>query len=151
MNKYTVITEKKQYGKRLWLPQETKRDYSISTQYGYGLAQYGFNYHNMLRIPFGKVKYDRIDWYMNNLIKNKYVEMAFCCIEPDIDKQTGNIDPKSNHMHFAWKGKKMNRGMLANSMRAKRMYLRDTMAIYDSMSYFTKHIGKSLSYHNLYA
>jgi len=124
--------------------------FTMSQQYAHGLSEYGFNYHNILRIPYSKVKYDRVDWYINNLIKSKYVEMAFACVEPDINKQTGDIDPVSNHLHFAWKGKKMNRGMLANSMRAKRMYLRDTMPIYDSMSYFTKHIGKSLSYHNIY-
>ena len=148
--KNTVIKMNEQYGKGLWVSKDTKRDYSITSQYGYGLSQYGFNYHNVLRIPYGKVKFDRVDWWMNNLIKNKYVDMAFACIEPDIDKMNKQVDPESNHLHFAWKGKKMNRGMLANSMRAKRMFLRDTYAIYDSMSYFTKHIGKSLSYHNLY-
>ena len=39
-----------------------------------------------------------------------YVDiLAITCVELDINKQTGDIDPVSNHLHFAWKGNIMNK------------------------------------------
>ena len=92
----------------------------------------------------------QLDWYMQNLVKRSNIDFVWACIEPDIDKFTGAVDRSSNHVHFAYSGKHLSKNSLASYMRINRKYLRDTRSLTDSMSYFTKHIGKSLSYHNLY-
>ena len=55
--------------------------------YAQGLAQFGFNYHSIIR-PQYRINNKRLDWYMNNLVRSKKVEMVFACIEPDSDKYT---------------------------------------------------------------
>ena len=129
-------------------------------EYAQGLTSMGFNYHNLFRMyrdtGNNKIYPKQLDWFMNNLIKRVDIEYAWACIEPDIDKMTKAIDPKSNHVHFAWlnnKNKELNRSQLANSMRINRQRLLLTKPIetqLKAMDYFTKHIGKSLSYHNIY-
>ena len=118
-------------------------------QYAQGLSTMGFNYNNILRRDY-KMSYRQLDWHMNNLIKRDDIDVIFACIEPDICKLTRAIDNTSNHVHFAWKGRDMSRGLLANSMRIKRSYVWHTWMVDNGMSYFTKHLGKSLSYHNIY-
>ena len=86
---------------------------------------------------------------MNNLVKSKKVDVAFACIEPDIDKYTSKPSGY-NHIHFAYKGKRMTREEARRSIRCKDYFLRDIMPVYNGMDYFTKHLGKSLSYHNIY-
>ena len=134
--------------------------------YGNSLANMGFTHHNIIRfrrydpyiakgsivndISSDKLNFKQVDWYLNNLVKRSNIDFAWACIEPDIDKFTGAIDKSSNHVHFAYSGKHLSKNSLASYMRINRKYLRDTRSLTDSMSYFTKHIGKSLSYHNLY-
>lgn len=143
-------------------------------RYGKGLASMGFTHHNILRIgrkdkyisnvnkavkdeysifndlTSDKVNYKQVDWYMKNLVKRSNIDYVWACIEPDIDKYTGAVDRSSNHVHFAFSGKHLSKNSLSSYMRVNRVYLRDTQVITDSMGYFTKHMGKSLSYHNIY-
>ena len=134
--------------------------------YGNSLANMGFTHHNIIRfrrydkyraedsivndISSDKLNFKQVDWYLNNLVKRSAIDFAWACIEPDIDKFTRAVDRSSNHVHFAYSGKHLSKNSLASYMRINRKYLRDTRSLTDSMSYFTKHIGKSLSYHNLY-
>tara|TARA_B100001175_G_C19479286_1_gene626159 strand:- start:1312 stop:1701 length:390 start_codon:yes stop_codon:yes gene_type:complete len=120
----------------------------FSMSYAKGLAEYGFNYHSIIR-PEYKINYKRLDWYMNNLIRSKKVDVAFACIEPDIDKYT--CKPSGyNHIHFAYKGNRLTRAEASKLIRCKSYFLRDILPVYNGMNYFTKHVGKSLSYHNIY-
>ena len=120
----------------------------FSMSYAQGLAEYGFNFHSIIR-PQYKINYKRLDWYMNNLVHSKKVDVAFACIEPDIDKYT--FKPSGyNHIHFAYKGNRLTRGEASRLIRCKSYFLRDVMPVYNGMNYFSKHIGKSLSYHNIY-
>ena len=142
--------------------------------YGNSLASMGFTHHNIVRfrrydsnisninkavkdeysiyndLTSDKLNYKQVDWYMQNLVKRSNVGFVWACIEPDIDKETGYIHKHSNHVHFAYSGKYLSKNTLASYMRINREYLRDTKSLTDSMGYFTKHVGKSLSYHNLY-
>ena len=138
---------------------------TYSKQYAEGLASMQFDYHNILRTTSKvynevldiwethslKLSIGRLDYYMRNLVRTKGIEVAFACIEPDIDKYTGKVDPTSNNIQFAWRGKELSRGHLANMMKCKRMHIRDTWKMVDNHSYFVKHLGTSLSYHNIYA
>ena len=63
--------------------------------YAQGLAEYGFNFHSVIR-PQYKINYKRLDYYMNNLVKSKKVDVAFACIEPDIDKYTFKLFTRKN-------------------------------------------------------
>ena len=74
----------------------------------------------------------RIDYYMRNLVRHRDIKTVFVCIEPDIDEMTGKVDPTSNNVHFAWKGKELSRGHLANAMKSKRMYIRDNWKMVDN-------------------
>ena len=137
---------------------------TYSKQYAQGLEQIGFDFHNILRMSQRvynnyfeqwehhnfKSTIKRIDYYMRNLVRHRDIKTVFVCIEPDIDQMTGKVDPTSNNVHFAWKGKELSRGHLANAMKSKRMYLRDNWKMVDNHSYFTKHLGTNLSYHNIY-
>ena len=134
--------------------------------YGNSLTRMGFTHHNIIRfrrydpyiakgsivndISSDKMYSSQVDWYMQNLVRRSNIDLVWACVEPDIDKFTGAIDKSSNHVHFAYRGKHLSKNTLASYMRINRKYLRDTRSLTDSMGYFTKHIGKSLSYHNLY-
>ena len=135
----------------------------FSMSYAQGLAEYGFNFHSVIR-PQYKINYKRLDYYMNNLVKSKKVDIAFACIEPDIDKYTSRPSGY-NHIHFAYKGKRMTREEASRVIRCKKNYekfdkwnnkkivrpfLLDILPVYNGMGYFSKHLGKSLSYHNIY-
>ena len=80
-------------------------------EYGKALSTYGFNYHNVIRYRrdsgIDKVSKRQVDWYMNNLLKRPDVSMVWACVEPDYDKYTGQTY-NSNHVHFAYVGKKSN-------------------------------------------
>ena len=117
-------------------------------EYAKGLAELGFEYHSIIR-PHYKINYKRCDWYMQNLIKQRNVDIIFACTEPDIDKYT-NKPSGYNHIHFAWAGAKMHRKELVKKIRCKDIMLKEPMPIYNGMDYFSKHLGKSLSYHNYY-
>ena len=121
---------------------------TYSKEYAKGLAQYGFTYHNIIRTEH-RVNHNKVDWYLNNLLKARGIDMAFACIEPDIDEYTFNYSG-SNHIHFAWRGDYMNTVELSKRMRCRRAFIRDTHQLENSMSYFTKHLGTNLSYHNIY-
>ena len=110
--------------------------------YGKSLANMGFTHHNIVRfrrydkyisedsivndLTSDKLNYKQVDWYLNNLVKRSNIDFAWACIEPDIDKFTGEIDKSSNHVHFAYRGKYLSRNSLASYMRINRKYLRDT-------------------------
>ena len=146
-NLKTMKKQKKVYEYANGFAMSNYIEYNL--QYAKGLDSYGFNYTNIIRIDNNKISSKKIDFYMNNLIKRPDIDIIFACVEPDIDKLTSAIDPFTNHVHFAWKGKDLSRGVLANSMRAQRRFLRSNQTI-SGMAYFTKHLGKSLSYHNIY-
>ena len=94
-----------------------------SISYAQGLAQLGFDYHSIIR-PQYRINNKRLDWYMNNLVRSKKVDMVFACIEPDIDKYT--CKPSGyNHIHFAYKGNRMTRGEASRIIRCKDYFLRD--------------------------
>ena len=123
--------------------------------YGKSLAGMGFNYHNIIRINSeiisNKVYPKQLDYYMNNLARRGDIDIIWACIEPDIDKINNYVHKDSNNVHFAWKSSNtLSKHQLANYMKLNRVYLKDTRPIINHMSYFTKHIGKSLSYHNFY-
>ena len=131
--------------------------------YGRSLANMGFTHHNIIRyrrydsnisninkavkdeysiyndLSSDKLNFKQVDWYMQNLVKRGNIGFVWACIEPDIDKLTSAIDPSSNHIHFAYRGKHLSKNTLASYMRINRKYLRDTRSLTDSMSYFTKH------------
>ena len=150
---------------------ETKKYNSMlikdRVSYGNSLANMGFTHHNIIRfrrydkyrakdsivndLTSDKLNFKQVDWYLNNLVKRSTIDFAWACIEPDIDKFTGVIDKSSNHVHFAYRGKGYSKNSLAQYMRVNRKFLRDTRSLTDSMGYFTKHVGKSLSYHNFYS
>jgi hypothetical protein len=126
-------------------------------EYGNALSNMGFNYHNIIRYRSydsngkDKVYPNTLDRYMNKLIKRADISMAWACIEPDIDLQTGH-KWGTNHVHFAYVGnKRLSHWQLSKSMGINREFLRDTQPIVRGMGYFTKHMGKDLLYHNLYA
>ncbi len=124
-------------------------------QYGQSLYTMGFNYHNTIRFyrdsGNNKVYPLQLDYYMKNLSKRSDIEYLWACIEPDIDKLTSYIYKYSNNVHFAWKSSKtLTNHQLANYLRINRSYIGETREITNSMEYFSKHIGKSLSYHNFY-
>ena len=124
-------------------------------EYGKALSTYGFNYHNVIRYRrdsgIDRVSKRQVDWYMNNLLKRKDVSMVWACIEDDIDLHTGK-KWGTNHVHFAYAGNKsLSLWQLSKSMGINREFLRDTQPVVRGMGYFTKHMGKDLLYHNLYA
>ena len=113
--------------------------------YGNSLANMGFTHHNIIRFR----RYDSNISNVNKLVKDEY------SIYNDLSNDKLNfkqvaVDKSSNHVHFAFSGKRLSKNSLASYMRINRKYLRDTKSLTDSMGYFTKHVGKSLSYHNLY-
>lgn len=123
-------------------------------EYGKALSTYGFNYHNVIRYRrdsgIDKVSKRQVDWYMNNLLKRPDISMVWACVEPDYDKYTGQTY-SSNHVHFAYVGNKsLSNDQLSNYMRVNRYYLLNTEPVVNGMGYFTKHLGKDLSYHNIY-
>ena len=125
-------------------------------EYGNALSKMGFNYHNIIRYrsyePNGidKIYPKSLDRYMNNLLKRPDISMVWACVEPDYDKYTGQTY-SSNHVHFAYVGNKsLSNDQLSNYMRVNRYYLLNTEPVVNGMGYFTKHLGKDLSYHNIY-
>lgn len=121
--------------------------------YGKALSEMGFTYHNVIRYRrnngYDLINDKQLDWFMNNLVKNPEIDRVWACIEPDIDKATGYVY-KSNHVHFAYTGKELTNHQLSKWMRINRAYLLNSEPLEGSMSYFTKHLGKSLSHHNIY-
>jgi hypothetical protein len=64
-------------------------------------------------------------------------------------------DYHNNHLHFTWSSPiELTREQVANSMRTNIKYIRDVKPIInveDAIGYFTKRLGKSGSYHNIYS
>jgi len=128
-------------------------------EYGKALDSMGFNYHNIIRykryqhnqVSSEKISTKQLDWYMKNLLKRKEVSMAWACIEPDIDPYTKK-HLGSTHVHFAYNSiLDLSLLQLSKFMRINRVFLRESRPLDFSMGYFTKHTGKNLLYHNLYA
>ena len=129
-------------------------------EYGKALDSMGFNYHSIIRykrydidneVSSEKISRKQLDWYMNNLLKRKEVSMAWACIEPDIDPYTKK-HLGSTHVHFAYNSiLDLTLLQLSKFMRINRTFLRESHPLDFSMGYFTKHVGKNLLYHNLYA
>ena len=85
----------------------------------------------------------------------KKIEMVIISKYIQERMETYNINGKDRDIYhyertFNQTGRDMSRGLLANSMRIKRSYVWHTWKVDNCMSYFTKHLGKSLSYHNIY-
>jgi len=150
----------------------TKSTYvKMSQAYGDELMNMGFNHHSIFRFKYKdresqeqfsrgshtekvqqKTTSFQLDKMMNYLSKHRDIELIWACIEPDIDKVSRAIDRYSNHVHFAYKTKsEINKRLLAKYMCTHHVNVREPQPIRDSMKYFTKHIGKSLTYHNIYA
>ena len=126
-------------------------------EYGNALSNMGFNYHNIIRYRSydsngkDKVYPNTLDRYMNKLIKRADISMAWACIEPDIDPYTKK-HLGSTHVHFAYSSIiNLTLLQLSKFMRINRTFLRESHPLDFSMGYFTKHVGKNLLYHNLYA
>ena len=132
-----------------------------------GYSKMGFNWHSVLRFqqdPKDIIKsYDDntyqtkvynqkigskyVDRVMDNLVKRKVIEYAMAFVEQD--------DYLNNHLHFTWSSPiELTREQVANSMRTNIKYIRDVKPITDvneAVGYFTKRLGKTGSYHNIYS
>ena len=149
----------------------TKSNYVMMNQaYGNELMDMGFNQHSVFRFKYKdresqehynrgsytksvntKTTSNQLDKMIHHLLNYPDIELIWACIEPDIDKVTSAIDRYTNHVHFAYKTKdNINKNLLAKYMGTSPVNVRKPQLIKESMTYFTKHIGKSLSYHNLY-
>ena len=124
-------------------------------------ASMGFNWHSVLRfqqdpkdiLDYQTKVYNQkigsryVDRVMDNLVKRKVIDYAMAFVEQD--------DYHNNHLHFTWSSPiELTREQVANSMRTNIKYIRDVKPIInvdDAIGYFTKRLGKSGSYHNIYS
>ena len=130
-----------------------------------GYSKMGFNWHSVLRFQQEKdigYSYDDnsyqtkvymqkigsryVDRVMDNLVKCEAIDYAMAFVEQD--------DYHNNHMHFTWTCQgEVTRKQLANLMKTRAWYIRDVQPIInveDAVGYFTKRLGKTGSYHNIY-
>ena len=137
-----------------------------STELIKGYSKMGFNWHSVLRFQQEKdtgYSYDDnsyqtkvykqkigsryVDRVMDNLVKCEAIEYAMAFVEQD--------DYHNNHLHFTWSSPiELTREQVANSMRTNIKYIRDVKPIInvgDAVGYFTKRLGKTGSYHNIYS
>ena len=88
-----------------------------------------------------------VDRVMDNLVKCEAIKYAMAFVEQD--------DYHNNHMHFTWTCQaEVTRKQLANLMKTRAWYIRDVQPITDvkdAIGYFTKRLGKTGSYHNIYS
>ena len=88
-----------------------------------------------------------VDRVMDNLVKCEAIKYAMAFVEQD--------DYHNNHMHFTWTcPAEVTRKQLANLMKTRAWYIRDVQPITDvkdAIGYFTKRLGKTGSYHNIYS
>lgn len=169
------IKANKEMAKKKIVKVKSKSNYVVMTEnYGKELMGFGFNQHSIYRHAnrdysgdgqyrfdlytknrYSKTTYRDLDTMMDRLINNNNISLIWACIEPDIDKVTREVDKHSNHVHFAYKTEYDNelipKYRMAKLLGVDRHNLQQSEYIKDSMAYFTKHIGKSLSYHNIYA
>jgi len=173
LDKMNMIMANKELAKQKIVVTPSKsRLIKMNKDYGNELMKMGFNQHNVYRnkqrtyssdTTYRNELYTRnhntkttsteLDWYMNNLLKRNDIDLIWACIEPDIDKITNEVDKYSNNVHFSFRVKQnslLSKYQLANYMNVDRHKILETKPIENSMAYFTKHLGKSLSYHNLY-
>ena len=126
-----------------------------------GYSKMGFNWHSVLRFQQDpkdisdhqtkvynqKIGSRYVDRVMDNLVKRKVIDYALAFVEQD--------DYHNNHLHFAWSSPvPLTREQVANSMRTNIKYIRDVKPIInveDAIGYFTKRLGKTGSYHNIYS
>ena len=126
-----------------------------------GYSKMGFNWHSVLRFQQDpkdisdyqtkvykqKIGSRYVDRVMDNLVKCEAIEYAMAFVEQD--------DYHNNHMHFTWNcPAEVARKQLANLMKTRAWYIRDVQPITDvkdAVGYFTKRLGKTGSYHNIYS
>ena len=127
-------------------------------------SKMGFNWHSVIRFkqePFEyetdvnlhttkvfsqKIGQDYVDRVMDNLVRRKSISSALAFVEQD--------DYHNNHLHFTWDCPiELTRKQISNTMRTNIMYIRDIEPINnveEAIRYFTKRLGKTGSYHNIY-
>ena len=127
-------------------------------------SKMGFNWHSVIRFkqePFEyetdinlhttkvfsqKIGQDYVDRVMDNLVNRKSIISALAFVEQD--------DYHNNHLHFTWDCPiELTRKQISNTMRTNIMYIRDIEPINnveEAIRYFTKRLGKTGSYHNIY-
>ena len=120
----------------------------------------GFNWQSVLRLKNNqnynesqtrvynnKMSIDYVDRVMDKLVKRKAVDVAVAFIEQD--------NYHNNHLHFAWRSQAVcTRQQVANAMRTHLYNLRDVLPIQGelkAMEYFSKRVGKTGFYSNIYA
>ena len=126
-----------------------------------GYSKMGFNWHSVLRFQQDpkdisdyqtkvykqKIGSRYVDRVMDNLVKCEAIEYAMAFVEQD--------DYHNNHMHFTWTCQaEVTRKQIANLMKTRAWYIRDVQPITDvkdAVGYFTKRLGKTGSYHNIYS
>ena len=126
-----------------------------------GYSSMGFNWHSVLRFQQDpkdisdyqtkvynqKIGSRYVDRVMDNLVKCEAIKYAMAFVEQD--------DYHNNHLHFTWTcPTEVTRKQLSNLMKTRAWYIRDVQPITDvkdAIGYFTKRLGKSGSYHNIYS
>ena len=126
-----------------------------------GYSSMGFNWHSVLRFQQDpkdtsdyqtkvynqKIGSRYVDRVMDNLVKCEAIKYAMAFVEQD--------DYHNNHLHFTWTcPAEVTRKQLSNLMKTRAWYIRDVQPITDvkdAIGYFTKRLGKSGSYHNIYS
>ncbi|MEO2147955.1 MAG: hypothetical protein ABGW56_02740 [Flavobacteriaceae bacterium] len=127
-------------------------------------SKMGFNWHSVIRFkqePFEyetdvnlhttkvfsqKIGQSYVDRVMDNLVRRKSISSALAFVEQD--------DYHNNHLHFTWGCPiELTRKQISSTMRTNIMYIRDIEPINnveEAIRYFTKRLGKTGSYHNIY-
>ena len=126
-----------------------------------GYSSMGFNWHSVLRFQQDpkdisdyqtkvynqKIGSRYVDRVMDNLVKCEAIKYAMAFVEQD--------DYHNNHLHFTWTcPTEVTRKRLSNLMKTRAWYIRDVQPITDvkdAVGYFTKRLGKTGSYHNIYS
>ena len=123
-------------------------------------SRMGFNWQSVLRLKNNqnyneyqtivynnKMSSDFVDRIMDKLVKRKAVDVAVAFIEQD--------NYHNNHLHFAWRSTVVcTRQQVANAIKTNLYNLRDVLPIQGELKaieYFTKRVGKTGFYSNIYA
>ena len=123
-------------------------------------SRMGFNWHSVLRIknrndytPYSTKVYNNkmsskfVDKVMDRIAIKNEVDLAVAFVEQD--------DYLNNHLHFAWKSPvEFTLSQLAKSMKTPEWNFLPILPIHGELKaieYFTKRVGKTGFYSNIYA
>ena len=138
-----------------WKPVED-RQYRIIKEY----SRLNFNYQSVFRFKQKELEHNHItkvynqkisqsyvDKMMDNLVDRRSIDLAVAFVEQD--------DYHNNHLHFAWRSTVVcTRQQVANAIKTNLYNLRDVLPIQGELKaieYFTKRVGKTGFYSNIYA